>query len=238
MNGKNITAAGIELLFRIIKSCPVEMSNGGQEIRDWLQTKALRRKSESFLELLELAKSASGNKCTDNVFEDIADYAKMQRNDINEILLFRYFAGPHHQDRIYKSLLEKCEEGMSHEYAAKMLIFHMLIPVELMAVDGDRVCAIYRNDFGNEDEFVSEVPLYDLGLFSFDCEKKPLMGDEWYTHYGMLVRPVKSEAEKDLVIHYNSEAPKFVHACKKVGIGGISVKNMHFAKHVKMLCEK
>lgn len=211
-----MTAKGIYLLERIIRSCPPRMSNSGLEAKERLFALSKSGKSvfvSDFLERLEiedLSKSVFGH------FIDTAEELGVDK--IDDRFVVEYFSGEFHSAEIARKVEEGDIELMKYItplFKHYVTITHLLMPVSLEGLTENSFIAKYENE-DMKINILSLVPYKeDLPVL----EKNALV----WMHLSSIIGIADRELAK-VALESQRRNISFWQACQKVSKIGVDTE--------------
>lgn len=231
---KIITAEGIALFDRVIRSCPPRMSNSGLEAKAKLFALSKSGKNISvdyFLERLEIkdfSKSVFGH------FFDVAE--KLGVNEIDDRFVVEYFSGEFHSLEIAKKIEEgdiKLMEEISPLFKWYVTVMHMLMPCHIENLSESGFAVRYNN--GEISFAIKNLIPYGCDLFGY--EKNDLV---WVHLSSVIGKADKKLAE--IALESQEKNVVFQKACRKIPKGGLDVRALvqysHWAKEACKMFQK
>jgi len=215
---KIITIDGLDLLRKIMKTCPPTAMNGGEHARMHLErfcNEGLGITGCQLREIVEMPKDCGCEGGMD-VYTHMLENTDSQ--NIDRLAVARYFSGQIHAEKILEAAKK---ENFSHEYALKVVYGHLLVPVVIANVE--------KGIVGDRNNVVSSGVL----KFSDDDFSN---GQHALMHYGFLVDTCSAE-EAEIIAKYNADSELFIEASKILD-AGMDFQKMHYhSRSVKMAGE-
>jgi len=196
---KIITPDGLDLLWRIMKTCPATPLNGGQHAKEHLQKLCANGQDVLGCELRlaisnELLCECEGET---DIYTHLLE--NTYKNSIGIIEVMEYFGGNIHGEKI---LADTKKGGLPEKYALKVIYGHALVPI----VIDDPSTLISIDDNGTIIE--------NLLTFS-DDNTKYNQGDIALMHYGFIIGKATA-AQMDVLNNINKKSPLFLKALEQL----------------------
>lgn len=198
-NESIITADGFVALARIFVSCRPIMSGTLTANQLCLIEKA---KSERDVVFSDFVKRLP---IPDPTYQQILSFAESNgQGFVDAKIVWRFFGGEPH----FKKILGQIEEyGLKKDFAMKIFFAHILIPIEVLRVEGGLFDGIYRN--GDVEvrikNLVPALPASDV-----------LIGGKALVHYASMISVDFSKEIKEDLLRAQANNTEFVKACKYV----------------------
>lgn len=229
-----MTAKGIYLLERIIRSCPPRMSNSGLEAKERLFALSKSGKNISidyFLEELEI------KDLSESVFGHFLGAAEhLGVSEINDQFVVEYFAGEFHSSEIARKMEEgdiRLMEEISSLFKWYVTVMHMLMPCHIENLS--KLGFAVRYDNGEMNFTIKNLIPYGCDLFGY--EKDDLV---WVHLSSVIGKADKKLAE--IALESQEKNVVFQKACRKIPKSGLDARVLiqysHWAKEACKMFQK
>jgi len=151
-----ISERGMDLLERVIRSCPPEMTNGGLEAKKILFN--LSRKKDP-VKWSDLVATLPVEHFELSIFAHIQSIAEEKSvAEIDDLFIADYFGGSPHIDRV-RGFVKYHDFSMTGDlhYEPKFLVSHILLPVQIVDVSEHGFVGVYH---GNVDIIMKNLIPY------------------------------------------------------------------------------
>ncbi|NTW27705.1 MAG: hypothetical protein HGA36_05245 [Candidatus Moranbacteria bacterium] len=199
INKKIITPAGLDLLWKIMQTCPATPLNGGEHAKKHLQILCENGENVLGCELRKGIVPESSCACEGemDVYTHLLENTKSDTIDRLEIM--EYFGGDIHAKKIFA---DTKKDGLPGWYALKVVYGHLLVPIivddpeNLVVVDSEGV--IIRS------------------LFLLENDKTVyVQGDAALMHYGFIIGKTTA-GEMDVLNAINQKSQIFLQAVNSI----------------------
>lgn len=193
---KIITPDGLNLLLKIMQTCPATPLNGGEHAKKHLQQ--LCEKGETVLgcELRSVVAADLFCSCEGGITDIYTHLLEnTQSQEIGRLEIMEYFGGDIHAKKI---LSDTRKDKLPEKYALKVVYGHLLIPVaindpkEAAAIDSNGIVVQHLLTLKGSEECYSQ-------------------GDVVLMHYGFIVGMI-SAVEMDILNAINQKSPLYLKA--------------------------
>jgi|GEM_PF-5571539 len=193
---KKITPDGLELLLKIMQTCPATPLNGGEHAKKHLQQLCEKGKTVLGCELRSVVKKDNFCVCEGGIIDIYTHFLKStQSQEVGKLEVMEYFGGNIHGEKI---LSDTEKDGLPERYALKVIYGHLLIPVIISdledgtAVDSNGIVVQHLLTLKGNREYYAE-------------------GNVVVMHYGFIVGIISGD-EMDILNEINQKSPLYLKA--------------------------